>query len=241
MWRFPLSKWKYVKVHGLLKFTLRILVFFLGKPTIRTSLNLHLLNSSKLTRCLRKALKNFQYIIFIYCSAKKHEKNNASTSNIHIQVKNILRFWNLKFCFFRCQILTFYITWKSLKLHKNWPFPRKVRSSFKIGKCHKTKLGSSRPEVFLWKGVLKTCSKLTGEHSSRSAILIKLLCQFIEITLRHGCSLVNLLHIFRTPFPKKPLDGCFWKLNLPVIFNWKVLGKYGSFFVCNLLFLITVT
>ena len=24
---------------------------------------------------------------------------------------------------------------------------------------------------------------------------------FIEITLRHGCS-VNLLHIFRTPFPK---------------------------------------
>ena len=27
-----------------------------------------------------------------------------------------------------------------------------------------------------------------------------LLCNFIEITLRHGCSPVNLLHIFRTPF-----------------------------------------
>ena len=25
---------------------------------------------------------------------------------------------------------------------------------------------------------------------------------FIEITLRHGCSPVNLLHIFRTPFAK---------------------------------------
>ena len=25
---------------------------------------------------------------------------------------------------------------------------------------------------------------------------------FIEITLRHGCSPVNLLHIFRSPFPK---------------------------------------
>ena len=25
---------------------------------------------------------------------------------------------------------------------------------------------------------------------------------FIEITLRHGCSPVNLLHIFRTPFTK---------------------------------------
>ena len=25
---------------------------------------------------------------------------------------------------------------------------------------------------------------------------------FIEIALQHGCSPVNLLHIFRTPFPK---------------------------------------
>ena len=24
----------------------------------------------------------------------------------------------------------------------------------------------------------------------------------VEMTLRHGCSPVNLLHIFRTPFPK---------------------------------------
>ena len=29
-----------------------------------------------------------------------------------------------------------------------------------------------------------------------------ILCNFIEITLRHGCSPVNLLHIFRTPFTK---------------------------------------
>ena len=26
--------------------------------------------------------------------------------------------------------------------------------------------------------------------------------KFIEITLWHGCSLINLLHIFRTPFTK---------------------------------------
>ena len=31
---------------------------------------------------------------------------------------------------------------------------------------------------------------------------VKLLCNFIGITLRHGCSSVNLLHIFRTPFTK---------------------------------------
>ena len=28
------------------------------------------------------------------------------------------------------------------------------------------------------------------------------LCNFINITLRHGCSPVNLLHIFRTSFTK---------------------------------------
>ena len=30
----------------------------------------------------------------------------------------------------------------------------------------------------------------------------QLICNFIEIALRHGCSPVNLLHIFKTPFPK---------------------------------------
>ena len=57
---------------------------------------------------------------------------------------------------------------------------------------------SSHPEVLLVKGILKICSKFTGEHLCRRAISIKLLCNFIEIALRHGCSTVNLLHIFRT-------------------------------------------
>ena len=61
---------------------------------------------------------------------------------------------------------------------------------------------SSRPEVFLVKSVLNICNKLTEEHLCRSVISIKLLCNIIEITLRHGCSPVNLLHIFRTPFPR---------------------------------------
>ena len=68
---------------------------------------------------------------------------------------------------------------------------------------------SSRPEMFLKKGVLKICSKFTGDHPCRSVISIKLLCNFIEIALRDGCSPVNLLHIFRTPFLRTPLDGCF--------------------------------
>ena len=45
---------------------------------------------------------------------------------------------------------------------------------------------SIHQEVFLRKGVLKTCSKFTGENPYRSVVLIKMLCNFIEITLRHG-------------------------------------------------------
>ena len=58
---------------------------------------------------------------------------------------------------------------------------------------------SCRPEVLLGKDVLKICSKFTGQHPCRSAISKS---NFIEIAFRHGCSPVNLLHIFRTPFLK---------------------------------------
>ena len=73
-----------------------------------------------------------------------------------------------------------------------------------------THFRSSRLVVFLAKGILKTCSKFTGEHPRQSVISIKLLCNFIEIALRHGWSPANLLHIFRTPFLRTPLDGCFY-------------------------------
>ena len=52
---------------------------------------------------------------------------------------------------------------------------------------------SNLPEVFLRKGVLKIYSKFREEHLCRSVISINLLCNFIEIRLRHGCSPVNLL------------------------------------------------
>ena len=61
---------------------------------------------------------------------------------------------------------------------------------------------SSHPEVLLEKGVLKICSNVTREDPCRSVISMKLQSNFIEIPLRHECSPVNLLHIFRTSFPK---------------------------------------
>ena len=36
-----------------------------------------------------------------------------------------------------------------------------------------------------------------------------LFCNFNETELRHGCSPVNLLHIFRTLFLRMPLEGVF--------------------------------
>ena len=50
------------------------------------------------------------------------------------------------------------------------------------------------------RGVLKErCSENMQQIHRRTP---KLFCIFIEIALRHGCSSVNLLDIFRTPFPK---------------------------------------
>ena len=65
----------------------------------------------------------------------------------------------------------------------------------------------SRPIKFLRKGVLKICSKYTGEHSCQSVISIKLLCNFIEITLRHWRSLVNCRNSFRKSFYKNTSGG----------------------------------
>ena len=70
---------------------------------------------------------------------------------------------------------------------------------------HFQQFRSSRPEVFLRKGALKTCSK------------------FIEIVLRHGCSPVNLLHIFRTPFPRNTSG---WLLLMVVTKSLSVLVSY---------------
>ena len=72
---------------------------------------------------------------------------------------------------------------------------QRLRCSRSAGQCF--------TRCLVQRGFLKICSKFTREHPHRSVISIKLQSNFIEITLRHRCSLVNLLHIFRTPFLKK--------------------------------------
>ena len=51
-------------------------------------------------------------------------------------------------------------------------------------------------------------------------IPIKLQRKFIETALRHGCSCVNLLHIFRTPFPKNTSEWLLMYLSQSLYHNF---------------------
>ena len=46
----------------------------------------------------------------------------------------------------------------------------------------------------------------------------KVTLQLIEIAFRHGCSPVNLLHIFRTPFPKNTSGRLLLLISLTQIY-----------------------
>ena len=94
---------------------------------------------------------------------------------------------------------------------------------------------SSPPVVFLRKGVLKKCSQFTGEHSCRKVISIKLQGKskikcwqkqtlqdnFIEITIQHECSSVNLLHIFSKLFHKNTSGG--------QLLQWQIANEFCNF------------
>ena len=77
-------------------------------------------------------------------------------------------------------------------------------------------------EVLSEKRALKLCSTFTGKHPYRSANSIKLQSNFIEIALWHGCSPVNLLHIFRLPFPKSIFGEMF------LMVSYYILAKITS-------------
>ena len=94
-------------------------------------------------------------------------------------------------------------------------------------------LRSSHPVVFLGKGVLKICSKLTAEQPCQSLTSIRLLSNFIEITLPHGCSPVNC---FPGCFPKNSsgwllllsLTHFSWgRVNFTLPKNFLILKNYG--------------
>ena len=90
-------------------------------------------------------------------------------------------------------------------------------------------LRSRHTGVFLGKGVLQRCSQSAGEHPCQRVISIQLLCNFIEVALRYGCSPVTLLHIFRRPFLK---DTSWWLLlkSSYSVWIWEVRTRKKSGF-----------
>ena len=85
------------------------------------------------------------------------------------------------------------------------------------------KYRSSFLEVFLGKYVLKIRSKSTGEHPSQS---VNWMCNFIEITLKHGPCAVHLLCNFRTSFPRSTSGGLLLKMH--VISNASEILQNGN-------------
>ena len=87
-------------------------------------------------------------------------------------------------------------------------------------------------------------------RNSNTLLRRPLLCNFIKITLRplrHVCSPVNLLHIFKTPFPKNTSGGLLMtslllllkKMNVQ-LFSWyirssKFQWNSHSIYICILL------
>ena len=92
-----------------------------------------------------------------------------------------------------------------------------------------------------FRGVLrKRCSENMQQMYMRAPTSkCDLLRNFIEIPLRHGCSSVNLLNIFRTPFPKNTpgglllyfddIDICLGFLSQPFT-NHRTAGEEGGHF-----------
>ena len=95
---------------------------------------------------------------------------------------------NKRNCSFTVHIFRLcYCLWLCSKQHKkNTDIDWMLRIS-----CPKVRSGP--PLLFLWKNVQKKWIKFTGENPCRKAISINLQSNFIEITLRHGCSAVTLL------------------------------------------------
>ena len=142
------------------------------------------------------------------------------------------------YCFFNVAIYTYHYFYQFRCYHNNKPFIcfdmldltwegqlKNIENKLFTGR-------SSPPGLFLRKGVLKICSIFTGEHPCRNVISIKLQSNFIEVTLWHGCSPVNMLHIRRIP-----LEGCLWTgiaLLLPLLlllfwqFSFSPLIKVAS-------------
>ena len=126
-------------------------------------------------------------------------------------------------------VCTFFPRFLSFLLSKHFDHFELGNKLFKVALSYSKNLES-----------LKICSKFIEEHQCRSVVSVKLLCNFIEITLWHGYSPANLLHIFRTSFPKNTYGGLLLEIFVMVItkslnVSNNELQIYRFFFWCYFL------
>ena len=76
--------------------------------------------------------------------------------------------------------------------------------------------------VYLW--VYRNFQEQVSSNNFKNVYLELSFSNFIKITLRHGCSPVNLMHIFRAPFPKNTSGSLFLKLPRPCILEEFILN-----------------
>ena len=89
--------------------------------------------------------------------------------------------------------------WKTQFLIKVYRYPEVLFNPHVLAF---SETNNSKEQKQLSRGVLIKRFSENIQQIYRSTPMPKLLSSFIEITLRHGCSPVNLMHIFRAPFLK---------------------------------------
>ena len=120
--------------------------------------------------CLRLVVSSLTEIRYLQIESRKREQTNESM---------MIKIFYL-YGFFKWAMSIWWAIEYFLLVYKLFEFVVELIPAMR----NKAKIiRSSRPEVFLGKGILKICSKFTGEQPCRSVISIKLQSNFTEITL----------------------------------------------------------
>ena len=118
-----------------------------------------------------------------------------------------------------------------MQIHSSW----NIRWFYRWESFAKSYLNASHADIQKQPagGVSRKSCLENMQQIYRRAPMPKLLCNFIEITLQHGCSPGNLLHIFRTPFLKN--TSAWLLLNLELISTHSKIDLAPCLRSCSLL------
>ena len=111
---------------------------------------------------------------------------------------------------------------KKYTINKNSRFSNNFNGELMLPTCHGVCNSKKNRQKQPYIGALKKrCFENIPQIYRRTSMpkcdFNEVLCNFIEIALWHGCSPVNLLHIFRTPFPRNTSGWLLLNICKPFI------------------------